>query len=178
MRTNVVLTLTGPDRVGIVEEVTRVLLGLDGNVETSRMARLGGEFAILMLVSLPQENVGEVGLAFEDLTAEGYALTTRLTQPPQMETPPGWTPYRVEVEGADHEGIIHEIADGLSQRGINIESMETGTKRAPVSGSPLFTMRALVVVPPGLADTDWIAALTEAGERSMVDITVTAADGT
>jgi len=53
MKRNLVLTLTGPDRIGIVEKVTGLLLERGGNVETSRMARLGGEFAVLMLVSLP-----------------------------------------------------------------------------------------------------------------------------
>jgi len=53
MAKDIVLTLTGRDRVGIVEEVTGVLLGLGANVGTSRMTRLGGEFAILSLVSLP-----------------------------------------------------------------------------------------------------------------------------
>ena len=48
---NLVLTLTGPDRIGIVESVTGLLVARGGNVEMSRMARLGGEFAILMLVS-------------------------------------------------------------------------------------------------------------------------------
>ena len=55
MRTDIVMTLTGPDRVGIVEELTEALLGVRANVETSRMARLGGEFAVLMLVSVPSE---------------------------------------------------------------------------------------------------------------------------
>ena len=49
MRKNIVFTLTGSDKIGIVEEVTKVFLDHNGNVETSRMARLGGEFAILML---------------------------------------------------------------------------------------------------------------------------------
>ena len=50
MQKTFVLTLTGPDRIGFVEKVTGLLLERGGNVETSRMARLGGEFAILMLV--------------------------------------------------------------------------------------------------------------------------------
>ena len=54
MKRNFVLTLTGPDRIGIVDRVTGLLLDRGGNVETSRMARLGGEFAVLMLVSLPR----------------------------------------------------------------------------------------------------------------------------
>ena len=40
-RTNVVFTLTGTDRIGLVDDITELLLALDGNVETSRMARLG-----------------------------------------------------------------------------------------------------------------------------------------
>src|SRR5690349_484048 len=60
MQRNFVLTLTGPDRIGVVETVTRLLLERGGNVETSRMARLGGEFAILMLVSVPSEQLTSI----------------------------------------------------------------------------------------------------------------------
>jgi glycine cleavage system transcriptional repressor len=173
MRTDIVFTLTGMDRVGIVEEVTGVLLRLEGNVETSRMVRLGGEFALLMLVSLPSERLAELDAAVSALFAEGYRVTTSATQPAE-EDHGGWLPYQVIVTGADHEGIIHEIALGLSQRGINIESMDTGTAEAPVSGTPLFSMKALVMVPPDLAEDDWMAALAEAGDQANVDIEVIA----
>lgn len=175
MRTTFVFTLTGPDRVGIVEEVTELLLGLGGNVETSRMARLGGEFAILMLVTMPTEQFGNLDEALQHLTEHGYRVTASETAPVGTAAAPGWIPYRVQVSGADHEGIIHNIARGLSRQGINIESMDTGTSRAPVSGTQLFSMSALVVVPAELAKTDWIAALKEAGDRSNVDVLVTPA---
>ena len=49
-----------------MDEVTGMLArARGGNVETSRMARLGGEFAILMLVSMPSKRFsgldGELG---------------------------------------------------------------------------------------------------------------------
>lgn len=169
----VVFTLTGPDRVGIVEEVTSVLLGLGGNIETSRMARLGGEFAMLVQLSLSAEKVRGLDAALAHLTDQGYKVTTTSTDEGTPNAFAGWLPYRIEVQGADHEGIIHDIASGISQRGISVESMETGTSRAPVSGVTLFNMNALVLVPPGLADTDWIAALDEAGQRANVDVEVT-----
>jgi glycine cleavage system transcriptional repressor len=81
-------------------------------------------------------------------------------------------PYRVQVRGADHEGIVHAIAAGLAARGINIESMETETTPAPVTGAPLFSMSALVLVPPTLPDPDWMDALSEAGDASGVDVEV------
>jgi glycine cleavage system transcriptional repressor len=176
MRTNIVFTLTGTDRVGIVEEVTKVLLGLGGNVETSRMVRLGGEFAMLMLVSLPAERLAGLDSALEYLTVQGYQVCTSRVDRTHAEAHPGWLPYQLEVHGADHEGIIHEIAQGLSQQGISIESMETGTTQASMSGTPLFTMKASLIVPTSLAGRDWMGELIEAGHELNVDIRVSAED--
>ena len=174
MCTQLVITLTGPDRVGIVEEITGLLLGLKCNVESSRMARLGGEFAVLMLVTVPDGEPGELAESFRDLAEQGYKVTYSHTIVSEEPTRADWTSFRIEVQGADHEGIIHEIAQGLAAKGVNIESMETSAKPAPTSGTMLFTMVAEVVVPPGLADTDWIDELGEAGALANVDIEVEA----
>jgi glycine cleavage system transcriptional repressor len=175
MRTNIVLTLTGTDRTGIVEEITKLLFDVDGNVETSRMARLGGEFAVLMLVSIPEEKLADMEKSIQSLISQGFKVTTTHTGQTYAETHTGWVPYRIEVIGADHEGIIHEIARILSQRRINIESMDTTTAPAPITGTPLFSMIALVAVPPELSGRNWEAALEEAGHRLQVDINVSVA---
>jgi glycine cleavage system transcriptional repressor len=172
MHINIVLTLSGPDRIGIVETVTGMLLDHGGNVETSRMARLGGEFAILMLVSMPSEKLDAFEKKIDILTAQGYKVTTTPTGRPQAGPDDSWGSCRIEVIGADHEGIIHQVARYLSERGINIESMDTETTRAPVSGSPLFTMTATVAVPPGLTGRDWVAALEGEGRLLNVEIKV------
>jgi len=172
--TSIVLTLTGPDRVGIVEEVTGALLDVGANVETSRMSRLGGEFAVLMLASVPETHTGRVEAALAPLVERGYKVTCAVTQGTYDETRAGWLSYRVDVRGADHEGIIHEIAHGLSQQGISIESAEAGTEEAPISGTPLFTMTALVAVPPEVAEQDWKGTLAEAASVSNVDVEITA----
>ncbi|MGV8084293.1 MAG: glycine cleavage system protein R [Coriobacteriia bacterium] len=171
MRCDILFTLTGTDRVGIVEEVSRVLLELGGSVGTSRMARLGGEFAILMLVSLPEENAEKLKPAFAHLAADGYRVSAVPARPAAADRR-GWSAYRVAVSGADHEGIVHEIASGLSAAGISIESAETGSTQAPVTGAPLFFMTTLVVVPPTLAESDWIAALEEAAQAANVEVEV------
>lgn len=175
MNANIVLTLTGTDRIGIVEEITKLLLDLGGNVETSRMARLGGEFAILLLVSMPAGQLAGLDKDVQGLIAQGYKVTASQTEQTYAEAHPGWLPYQIEVHGADHVGIIHQIAHHLSQHGINIESMDTGTVRAPISGTPLFTMNAYVVVPPNLPGLGWEAALEEVGHHLNVDIKVSVA---
>jgi glycine cleavage system transcriptional repressor len=174
MRNNLVFTLTGPDRIGIVEEVTQVLLDHDGNVETSRMVRLGGEFAILMLVSIPVDQIASLNKDVESLIAEGYKISTSQTDQVYADKQRSWLPYQIELQGADHEGIVHEVARYLSQRGINIESMDTALVSAPMSGVPLFMMTAQVAVPPNLIEQDWVAALEGVGHHLNVDIKVSA----
>lgn len=174
MPTNIILTLTGPDRVGLVEDVTKRILERGGNVETSRMTRLGGAFAILMLASLPATGLAELERSFEPLVAQGYKLILSQTEGMQAERHAGWTPYQIEVRGADQEGIIHHVAQTLAQRGINIESMDTGTTAAAMSGDPLFSMTALVLAPPSAPREDWQPALDQVGREMNVDIVVSA----
>jgi glycine cleavage system transcriptional repressor len=101
MQKNLVITLTGPDRVGIVERFTKLVLDFQGNVDASRMARLGGVFAILMLVTVPEETFDDFRERVRSLREEGYKLTTNQTEQWDSEQYAGWMPYRVELKGAD-----------------------------------------------------------------------------
>jgi glycine cleavage system transcriptional repressor len=167
-----ILTLTGPDKIGFVDEVTGLLLERGGNVDTSRMARLGGEFAILMLVSMPAQHFPSLENDLEGLVARGYKVTTTPVEQTRDEIHTGWLPYRIEVQGADHEGIIHEVAHYLSENSINIESVDSECTPGPTSGVPLFAMTARVIVPPGLAGKRWQAGLDEIVDRMNLDIRV------
>ncbi|QEH36796.1 glycine cleavage system transcriptional repressor [Aquisphaera giovannonii] len=172
MKKTFVLTLTGPDRIGFVEEVTRLLLERGGNVETSRMARLGGEFAVLVLVTLPSDSLARLDADLSALSARGYKVTKTPADYPGFEARAGWRPYRIAVEGADHEGIINGIARYLSEQGIDIESADSECAPGATSGVPLFAMTAKILVPPGLADKGWEDGLRQIGERQNLDITV------
>jgi glycine cleavage system transcriptional repressor len=172
MQKKFVLTLTGPDRIGFVDKVTGLLLGRGGNVETSRMARLGGEFAILMLVSMPAEQFPSLESELESLAARGYKVTTTPAERTYAEAHSGWLPYRIEVQGADHEGIIHEVAHYLSEQGISIEAVDSESTPAPTSGVPLFAMTARIIVPPNLSAKSWEAGLEAIGDRMNLDIKV------
>jgi glycine cleavage system transcriptional repressor len=165
-----VLTLSGPDRVGIVEEVTGLVLARGGNVETSRMARLGGEFAVLMLVSMPEDRSPGLDDDFQTLKAQGYKVGTAPADRTHAETHEGWRPYRIEVHGADHEGIIHEVARHLARYGVSIEEMDSECAPASTSGVPVFAMSARVLVPPDAADQDWETGLEEIGWRLNLEI--------
>ena len=173
MNKEIVLTLTGHDRVGIVKEITNVLVKHGGNVENSRMARLGGEFAMLALIALDEKDLSAFEADFQKLRDEGFQITLLPTEDDHDKKYAGWLPYQIEVLGADHEGIIYEIAHHLAQQGINIEDAETTTAPAPMSGTPLFKMQATVLVPPNLPFHKWSDALEEIGDKLNVTVEVT-----
>jgi glycine cleavage system transcriptional repressor len=172
MRKNIVLSLTGPDRVGIVDLVTETLTKFEGNVETSRMARLGGEFAMLMLVSMPEDQLEIFSDGVASLQQAGFQVSTKLTEQSYQQKYAGWLPYEIDVQGADHEGIIHKVAHYLTERGINIESMDTGVVPAPMSGTLFFSMSAVVLVPPGLPHKNWQTDLDDVADSLNVEIAV------
>lgn len=171
MPKNIVLTLTGKDKIGLVDHVTELMVKRGGNVEASRMAHLGGEFAMLMLVTIPDAELASLEQGFQNLRDEGYQVSLVQTEADSKKYA-GWLPYEIEVTGADHEGIIHEVSHHLATQGINIESMDTSATPAPMSGTPLFMMKGVVLVPPKLSFHDWSDALEEIGDKLNVNVKV------
>ncbi len=171
MPKNIVLTLTGRDKIGLVDNVTNVIAKRTGNVVASRMARLGGEFAILMLISVPESEFVNLDQDFQQVRGEGYQVTLLQTEDDSKKYA-GWLPYEIEVTGADHEGIIHEISHHLATQRINIENMDTSSAPAPMSGTPLFTMKGIVLVPPHLNFHVLSDELEEIGDKLNVNVKV------
>ena len=171
MSKNLVLTLTGHDKVGLVDEVTTLLVKHHGNISASRMAHLGGEFAMLMLISVPDKEVAGLDAEFKELRADGYQIAL-VTTKDDSKKHAGWIPYQIEIAGADHEGILHEISHYLAGLKINIENMDASAAPAPMSGAPLFTLKGAVLVPPKLRFHDWSDALTELCDKLNVSVKI------
>ena len=120
MNKNLVISLIGHDRIGLVEELSKLAVDSHGNIEASRMAHLGGEFAILMFVTLPSDSYEDLTQKVNKLTDEGFKVIVTETKHPDPSKYTGWLPYRIEVNGADHEGIIHKVSHQIAGFGINI----------------------------------------------------------
>lgn len=177
MKTYCIITLVGRDEVGIVDQVTKLVLEQKGNVEESRMAHLGGEFAMLMLVSLDSEKREALFELIGPFKEKGYEVYIRETTQKTSDRFKGWLPFRIVVSGADHEGIVHTIAHSLARKQINIESMDTSTAAAPMSGTLLFTMSAVIVVPPQLNYHEWRDSLYKTADQANVNIEVAPYNG-
>src|SRR4051812_3101449 len=146
--TFLVLSALGPDRPGLVAAVTEYLTGRGVNVEDSRMAVLGAEFGILVLVSGPPDRVAAVEKDTAALAEKtGLGVIVRRTKSPEEHRRAAVIPCLVTAEAIDQEGIVRAVSRALHKVGVNIVSLETTAYEAPVTGSPLFRLEARVDVP-------------------------------
>ena len=77
----------------------------------------------------------------------------------------------------DHPGIVYRISAVLSSAGVNIESMETKTYAAPVSGTPIFQIEANLAVPTRTNVNELRQRFGEIQREENIDIELTAARG-
>ncbi len=143
-----VLSALGPDRPGLVAELTEYLTERGVNVEDSRMAVLGGDFGILTLVSGAPDRVAAVERDHDALSDKtGLSVMLRRTKSPDEHRRAAVIPCLVTAEAIDREGIVRAVARALHVAGVNIVSLETTAFDAPETGSPLFRLEARVDVP-------------------------------
>ena len=105
MSVELVITALGEDRPGIVDELSSVLSKKQLNIEDSRMSELGGEFAILMLVSGSSSSIDDFIDEIQSLEDSlRMKLQVKLTRKkPESDN---LAPYAVEVVSIDHLGIV------------------------------------------------------------------------
>lgn len=144
-----ILIAVGPDQVGLVRKISEFIAQRGGNIEDSRMAVLAGEFALIVLIAGTRGSLAEIAQAGVDLEAQtGLAVSTK--QPAGKKPAEPSIPYRLVASCMDHPGVVRRLSAALSEQGINIESMETQTYAAPISGTPIFRMEAVITVPAGV----------------------------
>jgi len=149
-RKYMVLTAVGPDRPGLVQEVASVIHAAKANLEDSRMAILGGEFALILLFSGSDQAVAEVAKQVTGLEGR-LSLRASLKETSRPAGAAAFLPYRLRVSGVDRPGIVAAVSKVLAGRGINVASLESRVQNAPLSGTPLFVLSAELQVPSEVA---------------------------
>lgn len=168
-----VLTAVGTDRPGIVAELTEILAGRGINVADSRMAVLGGEFALMMLLSGTSELLvttrEEVTAACERL---GLELLVKDTRSPAAHRAGQVRSYEVKVHALDHPGIVHAVTGAVQKLGGNVVSLSTSAYQAAVTGTSLFEMVLHADFPGEVTAVRLREALDEVSETANADVEV------
>ena len=98
---SLIISAVGSDRPGIISELSGIITTHGGNVEESRMSRLGSDFAIIMLVSVSTDWEESLEVALQSIN--DLTISTKLTQIQEIG---GNKKYQIDLNGADNEGIV------------------------------------------------------------------------
>jgi glycine cleavage system transcriptional repressor len=143
---SLVLTATGEDRVGLVDQLTRRIVDTGCNIEDSRMAVLGGQFALIMLLTGRWDALAKLESQLPDIGKQlGLSVIHQRTRSRERGAPV--VPYFAEAISVDHPGIVQGLSSFFAQRGINIEQLDTDAYPAPHTGTAMFSVRMTVGVP-------------------------------
>ena len=168
-----IITAFGQDRPGIVALMADSLYRLGCNIEDTCMTRLRGEFTMMLMVRLPD------GMAAEDLARRLIPYTTPLdlavlcrampdlaaTRQTALEIPT----FILSVYGADHPGIVAQVARTVARHQGNITDMNT---RVVGSGDrPIYVMVLEVQLPEAQQADQLRQALEELKPLLGVDLT-------
>jgi len=167
--TDLVLTLIGTDRPGLVEAVAGIVAAHGGNWLESRMSQLAGKFAGILRAELPLDRVEEAVTALRALEARGLRVVVEAVPRQERAAAPQQT-MDLEVLGLDRPGIVREIAQHLAASGVNVEELKTDRTSAPMSGETLFEARAHIHVPAGTDVAKLRATLERAASDLMVEL--------
>jgi glycine cleavage system regulatory protein len=143
MQTELVMTLIGPDRTGLVEAVARVVSGHGGNWLESRMCRLGGEFAGILRVEVPTDRKS----ALLDAVQKISGLRVIVSGGERAVSPKKVCETKIEIIGQDRPGIVREISAALARAGVNVEEFSSDVTSGAMSGEQLFKASARLQLP-------------------------------
>jgi len=167
------LTAFGKDRPGIVAGVSRVLVDLKGNIEDASMTRLGGEFTMMLVTSLPSGmTVAKLDKALRPLQKKlGLEVTPKnIPAAAARQTKSDAPKFLISVYGADRSGIVHAITDALAKRKVSVTDLQT--KVIGSSTKPVYVMLLEVDVPASVDLDDLRSELDRLHQDLKVEISL------
>ena len=115
--------IVAPDRPGIVRLIAERAKRFDANWAASRMTSLHDQFAGIVHLQVPPENVDALDAACARSSRPGVSIMIARTDASPVQ--PGRRIVRLELTGVDRPGIVSELSSRLAERGVSIEDLHT-----------------------------------------------------
>ncbi len=142
----IVLSAVGTDKSGVVKDISKAILDCGGNIEESRMAALGAEFAVLLLISGNWHTLAKLEKALDELRDKDE-LTITIKKTGERSGQDDCIPYGVDVVCLDQPGIVFHISEFFAVRDIEIADLATRRYAAAHTGAPMFSVQMTVNIP-------------------------------
>ncbi len=164
------MTIIGEDKPGLVDSISEVVAEHGGNWLGSRMAHLGGHFAGILRLEIPEEARDALLSSLRELESRGMTVVVRADETKPVSVPS--RAARLEVVGHDRPGIVRHISRALASHSVNVEELTTECYSAPMSGEVLFRANAFLQIPKACNLKRLRGDLENLAEELMVDLSL------
>jgi len=168
MNTAIVLTIIAADQPGIIHTVSKTLKTHGGNWTQSSMSSLAGQFAGILLASVPSENTEACLADLHALDSSGLKVTAHGAG--EHTAVEKTATYSLNLIGNDRPGIVHDITTLLANLNVSVQDFETTVEGASMGGGDLFRAKAELLVPENVDIDDLAVELEDLANDLMVDI--------
>src|SRR5512133_846099 len=122
------VTIISKDRPGIVADTTEVLYRLGCNIEDSSCTMLGGDFAMILIVThdkpFPKARLADEFRLLQERTGLTVHLRTLHEDEFRHSSQEGEL-CLISVYGSDRPGIVYQVTRTLADRKVNITDLNT-----------------------------------------------------
>src|SRR5438105_14295467 len=146
MKQHLAVSAIGSDRTGRVHGLHRVISESGGNISESRMANLGTEFAMLLLVSGNWHALAKLETELKRLAeTSNLSIHLKRTEPRTPRT--DMLPYSIDVVCLAQSGIVSGLSGFFATPGSDIADVSTRTYPPAHPGAPKFAVQLIGNVP-------------------------------
>lgn len=141
-----VISAVGGEPTTTVNELSRIIAECGGSIKESRMAAMGSEFGILLLVAGNWHTIGRLERdlgRFRD--HDGVAMLFKRTEARKLGKE--LLPYAIDVVGLDQPGIVHNLSRFFASRTVEIGEISSRSYPAAHTGAPMFSVQMFVNIP-------------------------------
>jgi glycine cleavage system transcriptional repressor len=167
----------GPDRLGIVHAVSRVIANHHGNIIIQRSTQLAGDFSLIMVSAFESENAHGLSLAIHELEqlsfGDGFRLgAVEITLSSFAQRPDDSEEHTFLVNGPDQQGIIESMTLHLLKNNVNLDAMDSEVTYDSETGSPRFWSRFQVALTPHVTIDAFVGELRQIAKNLDLDVEI------
>lgn len=166
-----VVTMSGPDRPGLVNRLSDVAASLGANWTESRFLRLGGCFAGVAMIQISDQDAETLAQRLSALEDGALHVTVERADrdaAPGVDTLPS---LEIEAVGPDRPGVVRDLTAALAALGVSIDELATEAQEASMAGGRVFQAVATLRLPEGVGAEDALAAARDAIPDFIVEET-------
>lgn len=144
MLKQLIVTLIGDDKSGLIKNLSHVVSEHKGNWLASNMSELAGQFAGILQISVEDEHYRELCEALSLIPGLTINFAEGKNQTVWQESP------SLIIHDNDRPGIINDIAQILTKHNIELKAISTHCKDLWQSENNYFYAKLKLTLPEGL----------------------------